>query len=295
VKAVLTQLFGNYLLRQQLVSPSHLIEALRSASSTRVKLGVLAINAGLMTPDQVEEVHELQKTMDKRIGDIMVDKGFLTGEQVTSLLKSQKSGHLVLGQALIDSGHMTTSQFANALKSFKLENSITDEDFMDLQDNVTDKMLSRFYKLSDNANSQYIVDYISLLFKNLIRFIGDDFIPRKIEKIPGTAATGATQRIKNGMSAITILDSDDQTVLEFASRFANESLSMNDNYTKACVSEFLNLHNGLYAVNLSNKEGIELELEPQQYYDNLNLSDLGTLYVFPVDFTFGTINFIVCI
>jgi hypothetical protein len=295
VKAVLTQLFGNYLLRQQLVSPSHLIEALRSASSTRVKLGVLAINAGLMTPEQVEEVHELQKTMDKRIGDIIVDKGFLAAEQVTSLLKSQKSGHLVLGQALIDSGHMTTSQFANALKSFKLENNITDEDFMDLQDNVTDKMLSRFYKLSDNANSQYIVDYISLLFKNLIRFIGDDFIPRKIEKIPGTAATGATQRIKNGMSAITILDSDDQTVLEFASRFANESLSMNDNYTKACLSEFLNLHNGLYAVNLSNKEGIELELEPQQYYDNLNLSDLGTLYVFPVDFTFGTINFIVCI
>ncbi|MDR0991512.1 MAG: chemotaxis protein CheX [Ruminococcus sp.] len=292
---MLTQLFGNYLLKQQLVSPSHLIEALRSASSTRVKLGVLAINAGLMTPEQVEEVHELQKTMDKRIGDIMVEKKYLTTEQVTSLLKSQKSGHLVLGQALIDSGHMTTSQFANALKSFKLENNITDEDFMDLRDAVSDKMLTNFYKLTDNANSQHIVDYISLLFKNLIRFIGDDFIPRKIEKIPGSSSQGATQRIKNGLSAITILDSDDQTVLEFASRFANESLSMNDNYTKACVSEFLNLHNGLFAVNLSNKDGIELELEPQQYYDNLNLSDLGTLYVFPVDFTFGTINFIVCI
>jgi hypothetical protein len=295
VKAVLTQLFGNYLLKQQLVSPSHLIEALRSSSSTRVKLGVLAINAGLMTPEQVEEVHELQKTMDKRIGDIMVEKKYLTVEEVTSLLKSQKSGHLVLGQALIDSGHMTTSQFANALKSFKLENNITDEDFMDLRDAVSDKMLTNFYKLNDAANSQHIVDYISLLFKNLIRFIGDDFIPRKIEKIPGTASQGATQRIKNGLSAITILDSDDQTVLEFASRFANESLSMNDNYTKACVSEFLNLHNGLFAVNLSNKQGIELELEPQQYYDNLNLTDLGTLYIFPVDFTFGTINFIVCI
>jgi hypothetical protein len=295
VKAVLTQLFGNYLLRQQLVSPSHLIEALRSSSSTRVKLGVLAINAGLMTPEQVEEVHELQKTMDKRIGDIMVEKKYLTAEEVTSLLKSQKSGHLVLGQALIDSGHMTTSQFANALKSFKLENNITDEDFMDLRDAVSDKMLANFYKLTDQANSQHIVDYISLLFKNLIRFIGDDFIPRKIEKIPGTSAGGATQRIKNGLSAITILDSDDQTVLEFASRFANESLSMNDNYTKACVSEFLNLHNGLFAVNLSNKQGIELELEPQQYYDHLNLTELGSLYVFPVDFTFGTINFIVCI
>jgi hypothetical protein len=290
---MLTQLFGNYLLKQHLVSPSHLIEALRESASTRVKLGVLAINAGLMTPEQVEEVHELQKTMDKRIGDIMVEKGFLSSDQIASLLKSQKSGHLILGQALIDNGHMTTAQFAEAIRQFKLDNSITDNDFYDVKDELTEKMLGRFYKLNGKvAGEEHLVEYVSLLFKNLIRFVGDDFVPNKIEKLDSTAS-GAKQRIRHGLSAITIIDADENTMVEFASRFANESLSMNDEYTKACISEFLNLHNGLFAVKLSNSEGLELELEPQNYYDHMDLSDLGNLYVFPVNFTFGNVNFIV--
>jgi hypothetical protein len=290
---MLTQLFGNYLLKQHLVSPSHLIEALRESASTRVKLGVLAINAGLMTPEQVEEVHELQKVMDKRIGDIMVEKGFLTPDQIASLLKSQKSGHLVLGQSLIDNGHMTTAQFAEAIRQFKLDNSITDNDFADVKDELTEKMLGRFYKLNSKvAGEEHLVEYVSLLFKNLIRFVGDDFVPNKIEKLDSTAS-GAKQRIGHGLSAITIIDADENTMVEFASRFANESLSMNDEYTKACISEFLNLHNGLFAVKLSNNEGLELELEPQKYYEQMDLSELGNLYVFPVNFTFGNVNFIV--
>jgi hypothetical protein len=290
---MLTQLFGNYLLKQHLVAPAHLIEALRESSSTRVKLGVLAINAGLMTPEQVDEVHELQKKMDKRIGDIMIEKGYLTSEQITMLLRSQRSEHLVLGQALIDHGHMTTAQFADAIRHFKMENSITDDDFYDVKDEVTDKMLSRFYKLNNNiADQEHLVEYVSLLFKNLIRFVGDDFVPNKIEKLD-TTASGAEQRIKSGLSAITIIDADENTMVEFASRFANESLSMNDEYTKACISEFLNLNNGLFAVKLSHSEGLELELEPQKYYEQMDLSKLGNLYVFPVNFTFGNVNFIV--
>ncbi|MDR0974285.1 MAG: chemotaxis protein CheX [Ruminococcus sp.] len=290
---MLTQLFGNYLLKQHLVSPSHLIEALRESSSTRVKLGVLAIDAGLMTPDQVDEIHELQRIMDKRIGDLMVEKGYLSPEQIATLLKSQKSGHLILGQALIDNGHMTTAQFADAIRQFKLDNNITDDDFYDVKDELTEKMLGRFYKLNGSvAGEEHLVEYVSLLFKNLIRFVGDDFVPNKIEKLD-TTASGAKQRIRHGLSAITIIDADENTMVEFASRFSNESLSMNDDYTKACISEFLNLHNGLFAVKLSNNEGLEIELEPQKYYEQMDLSGLGNLYVFPVNFTFGNVNFIV--
>jgi hypothetical protein len=292
---MLTQLFGNYLLKQHLVSPSHLIEALRESSSTRVKLGVLAINAGLLSPAQVDEVHELQRTQDKRIGDIMVEKGYLTPEQIAVLLKSQKSGHLVLGQALIDNGHMTTAQFGDAIRQFKLENNITDDDFYDVKDEITEKMLGRFYKLNGGmADQEHLVEYVSLLFKNLIRFVGDDFVPNKIEKLD-TMASGAEQRIKQGLSAVTIIDADENTMVEFASRFSNEALSLNDEYTKACISEFLNLHNGLYAVKLSNTEGLELELEPQKYYEQMDLSTFNNLYVFPVNFTFGNVNFIVAV
>jgi hypothetical protein len=246
-----------------------------------------------MTPEQVEEIHELQRIMDKRIGDLMIEKGYLTTEQIAVLLKSQKSGHLILGQALIDHGHMTTAQFADAIRQFKIDNNITDDDFYDVKDELTEKMLGRFYKLNGNvAGEEHLVEYVSLLFKNLIRFVGDDFVPNKIEKLD-TTASGAKQRIRHGLSAITIIDADENTMVEFASRFSNESLSMNDDYTKACISEFLNLHNGLFAVKLSNNEGLEIELEPQKYYEQMDLSGLGNLYVFPVNFTFGNVNFIV--
>ena len=56
-----TQFFGNYLLNQRLVSPEQLTEALELQKTTRLKLGVLAINAGYMTAAQVDEVHNAQQ------------------------------------------------------------------------------------------------------------------------------------------------------------------------------------------------------------------------------------------
>ena len=43
---MITQFFGNYLLNEHLVTPNQLIEALQEKNNTRLKLGVLAINAG---------------------------------------------------------------------------------------------------------------------------------------------------------------------------------------------------------------------------------------------------------
>ena len=101
------------------------------------------------------------------------------------------------------------------------------------------------------------------------------------------------QRISGGLSAITIIEADEFTSAEFASRFANEHIETNNDYAKDCISEFLNLHNGLFAINVSNEEGIELKLEPQSYYDKLTLDDIGGAYVIPVNFSFGMVNFII--
>lgn len=99
-----TQFFGNYLLNQKLVTPEQLVDALQEKQNTRMKLGVLAINAGYMTASQVERVHELQSKMDKRIGDIAVELGYMTEDQVMELLHAQPLGYLLLGQALVDKG-----------------------------------------------------------------------------------------------------------------------------------------------------------------------------------------------
>lgn len=289
-----TQFFGNYLLNKGLVSPEHLSSAMQQQKTTRLKLGVLAINAGLMTAEQVDKVHAEQQRVDKRIGDLMVEMGYVTREQVEELFKTQPSGHLLLGQALVDNGYMTNTQFESALQSYKKENGISDADFYDNDSEHAKHLIANFYKFGESENVKYFTGYLSLLFKNLIRFIGDDFTPLEAQVIGNETIAGCIgQRITGGFSAITVIDADEFTSVEFASRFANERLTANDEYTQACISEFLNLHNGLFAVNVSNEDGIELKLEPQAYYNELTLDEIGGAYVIPVCFSFGTVNFVI--
>lgn len=287
-----TQFFGNYLLNQNLVSPEHLSEALQQQSKTRMKLGVLAINEGLLTADQVEKAHKKQQHSDMRIGDVMVGMGLLTQNQVESLLNAQPSGHLLLGQTLVDKGYMTTSQFEFALSAYKRENSINDNDFKNVDDNTVRRLVDHFYSFDSNG-AIYMTNYVSLLFRNLVRFIGDDFTPMDAHALYGAVLKCIEQRISGGLSAITLIDADAPTMIEFASRFAKENLTSDDEYTHACVSEFLNLNNGLFAVNVSNDSGLELKLEPQSYYDSLDIKSLSDACVIPVRFSFGEVDFII--
>lgn len=287
-----TQFFGNYLLNQNLVSPEHLAEALGQQGKTRLKLGVLAINEGLLTANQVEKAHKEQKRTDKRIGDVMVEMGLLTSAQVDALLKTQPAGHLLLGQTLVDKGYMTTSQFESALSAYKRENSINDDDFKNIDDGAIRRLVDHFYSF-DESGAMYMTSYVSLLFRNLVRFIGDDFTPMDAHAFCGAVLKCIEQRISGGLSAITLIDADAPTIIEFASRFANEKLTGDDEYTHACVSEFLNLNNGLFAVNVSNDSGLELKLEPQSFYDSIDIKSLSDACVIPVRFSFGEVDFII--
>lgn len=290
-----TQFFGNYLLQRQLVSPEHLSEVLRTMKSTRPQLGVLAINAGLMTAVQVEKAHKEQQRADKRIGDVMVDMGYISRPDVEKLLKAQPAGHLVLGQALVNSGYMTTSQFEQALNSYKTENSISDADFGAESDASAQRLVRNFYNFNSINGSGYMTGYVSLLFKNLIRFIGSDFTPMDAHALMGMLSNCAAQKMNGELRAITIIDADASAMIEFASRFTNKQLTVEDAYTHTCISDFINLHNGIFAENMSCSSGIKLNLELQRFYERLDISELGNACVIPVCFSFGTVNFIVAI
>lgn len=288
-----TQFFGNYLLNKRLVSPEQLSEALSVLKTTRVKLGVLAINAGYMTAEQVEKVHAEQQRVDKRIGEIAVDMGYMTGEQVEKLFSQQSGTHLILGQALVDKGYMTNSRFEDALNSYKNENSLTDSDFKDNDNEKIQKVIRSFYDF-DDSDDELMVAYIDLLFKNIVRFIGDDFMPMNCERITEYSFVNAgVQHIKGEFSCTAAIDAEDKAYIEFGSRYAGEELTAVDEMADACAGEFLNLHNGLFAVNVSNDTGRELSLEPQEVIRGEKITGMVDTYKIPLIFPFGTVTFII--
>ncbi len=288
-----TQFFGNYLLNKRLVTSEQLSDALTAVKTTRVKLGVLAINAGYMTAEQVEKILDCQRREDKRVGELAVDMGYMTGEQVERLFAKQTPTHLVLGQVLVDNGCMTNSEFEDALNGYKEKNSLTDSDFDDSENEKIHSVLRSFYEFDDGYD-EVMIDYIDLLFKNIVRFIGDDFTPLDCEFIDEYFfANAGVQRVKGHFSCTASVEGDDKAYAGFASRYAGEEISAVDELADASAGEFLNLHNGLFAVNVSNNEGVELTLEPQENLHNKTLAKLSDTFVIPIIFPFGKISFVI--
>lgn len=287
-----TQLFGGYLLNNNLLTPSQIADAMEAAQSTRVKLGVLAINAGYLTAAQVDKCHDLQSRMDKRMGDIAVELGYITPAKVDELLMSQKSGYLALGQAIVDKGYLTNAELANALAKYKKDAMITDRDLATESDDKTEIVLSDYYEISSEDAFDGITDYITLLFKNIVRFIGTDFSmlkPEKAETI--NCAMTAGQMVCGSINLLTAICADEKAFAGIASRYAGEELTDSE-YIAASVGEFLNLHNGLFTVNMSQQKGIELELQPQAV-EPRGFAGAGGGYIMPVAFPFGVIRFVV--
>lgn len=287
-----TQFFGNFLLNNNYVTLESLNSALQSQSKTKLKLGVLAINSGYMTAEQVQKVHNMQQKVDKRFGDLAVTMGYLSDEKVNELLTKQQPGYLLLGQTLFDNGSISPIDLEKAITEYKEKYSISNCDFTMEQNDKFNTLLDDFYSVCKDDSLKVEKDYISLLFNNLIRFIGSDFIPQNARVIDSYSADNAFVQLINGaFDAETAIIAPYDVVNKFACRYAGEEITDKE-YAMATVSEFLNLQNGLFAVNLSNSNNIEIGLQPQEFKENFKICDKSRIIFLPFEFSFGAVNFI---
>lgn len=287
------QYFAGYLFEKNILTKKQLVDGLKSMKKSRVKLGVLAINAGYLTVEQVEQLHRKQTAVDMRFGDLAVDMGFLTQKQVDELLAIQPSQHLLLAQTLVDHEYIKNIQLANALNEFKSKYDLTDFDMSNMDEKRAIAFITKYYNLAEEKNADKIASYIVLLLNNLIRFIGDDFVPIELDRrISCSDAVCIEQNISGELPFHTMLEGDEITYIQFASRFAGEEIPVFDEYSKAAGADFLNLQNGLYMVNMSNNHNIELKLHPTSVKIGDSDYDNGMCCI-PIMYAFGNVNFVI--
>lgn len=285
-----SQLFATYLLNNKLITLNELKEALALQSSVHLKLGVLAVNAGFMSAENVNAIHDMQFRVDKKFGELAIEMGFLDQEKLGTLLATQKASHLKLGQALIDKNYMTLEDYERALVDFKTNYSLDEK----LHEVEIEDLVGNFYPFKDSDSGEMYKKYISLFIRNLIRFVGEDFRPLESMDISSSLANVlVAQKIKGQLGFNTYLSATKEAFIEFASRFAQENYNSYDEYVKAAAGEFLNVVNGLFIVNVSNNEDIELELSPQTVIENTRLNDLKDGFSIPIEFSFGKVELIV--
>jgi hypothetical protein len=281
--------FGHYLLNKGAVSKEELNKVLSAQKKIRLQLGVLAINASYMTAEQVEEVHLLQASLDRRFGEIAIMKGYLNDVQVSNLLTQQKSEHLILAQALIEDKIMDIKTFEKEIVLYKKAHGLDDEQFEAIKKGDVDVVMTAFLAFENSSMSKFYIDFVTIFVKNIIRFVDSNVYIDRVEKVDSIMYEHLfKQDIKGPQKMFTAYAADDEALLDIASKHAEEEFSEIEEYPLDSASEFLNLTNGLFIVNMSNA-GTEMELTVQEYIHNASLTPKNPVYRIPVHISSGTI------
>ena len=289
-----TQFFGNYLLSKGYVTQSQLFAAMQKQSSIRPKLGTLAMHAGYMNATEVDAIVSQQSFQDRKFGELAIENGYLTQGQVIELLKSQSPDFLLLGQELVDEGALTNKQLEDIIRDYRMQNGITDLDNSQDNSSVMARLFENMFQITGVKVSKYGKMYMELLFNDFIRFIGDDFTAIAGSKREEYSfRCGSSQKIIGEYSIISYIEMDKRTAIKFASRYIKEELTEYNEYVQASMDDFLNLHNGLFIVNVSNADSLELAITAPIQQDDQIVEFIGETYHFPIEYSFGSVHFII--
>lgn len=286
--------FGKYLEGKGILTNEQFKSITAECVNAKVKLGLLAVDAGFMTQNQAEEVNHLQQVEDRRFGDIAVEKGYLTEEQVEALLKKQGDGYLLFVQALVEHNILSLDQIQKELNAYKKSERLTALDIEAIKSGNVDNVVPVFTK--DSNIVPLVKDYIALVARNLVRFVDPNFRMEKVEKIDEyTASYLAGQEMDGDYRLFTAFSGEAKGLKLIAEAFAKESFEEMSLDVLDADCEFLNCNNGLFAVKLGNEE-VELDMLPPVMKDTMStVRSESNMYQVPFYIKDERVDLIVCV
>lgn len=288
-----TQFFGNYLISRELITHEQLISALSRQNHEVVHLSTLALYSGFMSPYEVEEITQMQHLEGRKFSELSIEKGYLTKEQVLELLRSESPNFLIIGQILLRDGIFNYKSLNDAFLDYRSSSEFFE---LELDDNgdFVQQLIDSFLILTESAISTFGKTYLTLLFNNFIRNIGDDFTalpPTVVQEF--SCHNCVKQAVMGNYNLNSYICMGDGTALAFAERYAREPFTEVNEYVKACLEDFLNVHNGLFIVNASNNDANELTLGFPQVPEDIIMVFENPTYYFPVMYPFGTVHILI--
>jgi len=154
---------------------------------------------------------------------------------------------------------------------------------------------SNFYDIQ-SAFSDFTDLYVRKLLENIVLYVDSSV---SLGDIIFTDSYKLEQEISQEIigipSAYSAMDGNIKVLTEFAESYSNMGITNYDSLCREALMDFMNLHNGLFIVELSNRNICELSLSvpKQNGFHRLSSSDIeGKITVVPVNFKYGTINFV---
>lgn len=252
-------LFGKYLVDNNILSDDDFISVRMELEKTRVKLGLIAVSEKMMTEAQADKINFRQQVIDKKFGDIAIEMGLLSPLQVERLLTLQGNPYMQFCQCVVDKELMTLSEIEDALGGFQKENGFTSTDMEAVKSGDVDRILPLYVPTLPTGP---IIDLLAVTFRCINRLASED-ISIGHGHITSNYQSGAIamQEVFGDYNVSMAFTGDDKGILAIAEAFAKEFFDGVDINALDSVGEFINIANGLFATAMS-REGMELNLKP---------------------------------
>jgi CheY-specific phosphatase CheX len=204
-------------------------------------------------------VNREQRRTDRKFGDLAVEMGLLTPDQVRELVREQKAQRLSIGQALCQLGHLETSRLDKLLDQFHLDQAgQVANRYLDLPEEIddsqlVDSILDLFPKLTQR------IARIQLFAQRCEKWSG--------QELPSQIATVVIRGDENWDVTLSCdKDFAAQIHAGFMGGFTNpkgddEPEEISATLLDDCIGEFLNILAGT-AMDELEKHAISVSLEP---------------------------------
>ena len=275
-----SQLFLDFLRVQGFLTEQQVRDVTERKKIVKVPIGVLIINAGLMTPKQVEMVLRIQATHDLRFGEIAIMNGFITAEQFAEVLKTQPKEHVYLSQVLTEWGLMDFDAVLEQIVAFQTEYSLDDEQMSRLIDNDVEEFVVSIARVS--AEYALFKEFAIQFLKVVTRFVDRNVLVRPAYQARELKYKYLAHQSCSGPGALyCCFEPDPEGMLTFARLYSKQPVMDIDELAKDSICEFLNCVNGLFVTHLSDEGVAEYEIEPPLFKEDGAISAQKPFCVLP--------------
>lgn len=273
-----TQLFGKYLVEENIISEGDNRKIHDEMNQTRVKLGTIAVADGILNEKQVEEINHLQTQQDKRFGDIAIGLEYITQQQLDAMLSKQGNAAMKYYQLLNEEKNIPMDDIENHVKGFQKKYGFTDNELEAIKNDDYATLISFFALVRDKL----ITDLAGLVMRNLTRFVTSDFYFGRMKKSTDYSYSNIAGQKAFGDNAVYLgfaTKDDPEGIVEMAKGYAKGVTISGSDEVYDALCEFANLNNGLLSSELS-KHNEHSDLNPPQVF--LGQSIKGTAYIMPI-------------
>ncbi len=288
--------FGKYLMDEGIIPEEGYYGLLEATRNSKVKMGLLAVESGLMTEEQVAEVNMLQQQQDMRFGDIAVEKGYLTEDDVADLLDGQGDSYLLFIQAMVESGLMDLDDIKTHLQAYRRAKHLSPMDLEAIKSGDVDRIVPVFMK--DNSIPMQVKEYVYLTSRNIVRFVDRFFRMEKLEALTEYEAECiVAQSLHGDSSYLTAFCGSKEGIKAIADGFVEGMAGMDQSFNYEALdvaTEFLNVNNGLYVTGLSSNNINEVSDSPIIKNEKTKITAVGDFYRIPLFIEGIPVDLIVC-